>query len=208
MNNHKTTYLRSVTIFDDISSYHQELKSENDWKKKLRLFKNCFIALDIFRDSFKYFNFLLQERNDLKMQARSLKKRLEFINHLRNLISGHLEEKLLEKAVQWGPIIFIEGNKDNITNQALFTYKTLIESAINSFIDKESKQKIFNTEIDLLYPPDLTLFYNYVENLNIDSISFLFEIITILKDKIEWWENDKLLEMAHQAGRTDFKLIK
>jgi hypothetical protein len=100
MDEFKTTYLRAIILLDDISSYHQSLNNENEWNEKLRLFKNCFVALDIFRDSFRIFSALLRENAALSNKARDLKRRLQFINHVRNIISGHLAENLLEKAVQ------------------------------------------------------------------------------------------------------------
>lgn len=63
----KETYFRTILIKDDITIYHKELSKETDWNKKLRLFKNCFIALDILRDSFCHFNMLLKnEKNSQK----------------------------------------------------------------------------------------------------------------------------------------------
>lgn len=206
MDKQKTTYLRALILLDDISSYHQSLNNEDDWSKKMRLFKNCFVALDIFRDSFRSFSSLLSDNTDLSDKARDLKKRLLFINHIRNIISGHLAENLLEKAVQWEPYIFSCEVKENESAQLFLAYKTLLESAINSFIDKESKQKVFNTEIDLLYPPNQTLFFNYVGGLNIDSIYLLGEVLKILRDKIVFLDKKAVLIAYAKAGDTDFRL--
>ena len=85
-------------------------------------------------------------------------------------------------------------------------YKTLLESAINSFIDKESKQKVFDTEIDLLYPSNQTLFFNYIGELNKDSIYFLNEIVNILRGKITFFDEKKVFIAYIKAGETDFRL--
>lgn len=202
----KTTYLRALILLNDISSYHQSLNDEDEWSKKMRLFKNCFVALDIFRDSFRSFSSLLRDNVALSGKARNLKKRLIFINHLRNIISGHLAENLLEKAVQWEPYIFSDKTKENESAQLFLAYKTLLESAINSFIDKESKQKVFDTEIDLLYPSNQTLFFDYVGELNIDSIYLLREILKILRDKIVFLDENQVMTAYIKAGETDFRL--
>lgn len=208
MDNIKSTYLRALILFDDITNYHNALNNEIDWSKKFRLFKNCFIALDIFRDSFNDFSSLISGNQELIGLGRNLRKKLEFINHLRNKISGHLDPKLLERAVEWEPHIFAVEMSSKKEAQILLTYKTLLESGINSFIDNDSNQKVFETEIDLFYPPNRKLFFDYMGELNLNSIYYLGAIIDILENKIEFWSNDKMLEMAYKAGMTDFNLKK
>lgn len=204
--NNKETYVRIILLKDDISIYHQDLTNEEDWNKKLRLFKNCFVSLDILRDSFSHFSLLLKSQKKLTEKAKSLKKRLKFINHLRNKISGHLDEKVITKAIQWEPFIFSKDEMGNEKRRKFLIYKSLIESAINSFIDIDSNQKVFDTEIDLAYPPNQKLFFNYIGDLNIDAIDFLTEIEMILKTEMEYWDKNELFEMARKAGETDFNL--
>ena len=208
MENHKSTYLRTVILIDDISSYHIELDEVENWNKKLRLLKNCFVALDILRDSFSHYNGIIKEDDVLLIQAKEIKKRLQFINHVRNKVSGHLDRSILEKAVQWEPQIFKKANQTNQEGQLLLTYKTLLESAINSYIDNDSIQKIFKTEIDLFYQPDQTLFLNFMWELNQDAINFLTNIKNLISDRIEFWDEEQLIKQAIIAGNTDFRLKK
>ena len=204
----KTKYLRAIILKNEITEHHKKLNDEQDFIKKMILFKNCFVTLDILRDSFSHFNEIQNENNKLAEKSRSLKKRLKFTNHIRNKISGHLEEDLLEKAIQWEPQIFKAATKNNKEFQIILSYKTIIESAINSYLDENLKQKVFDTEIDLLFTPNRTLFYNYIGEINIDSINYLSEIILILENKIEFWADEKMYEMAKKAGETEFKLKK
>jgi hypothetical protein len=206
MEDKKAIYLRALIIYNDILTYHNDLNVEEDENKKFRLFKNCFVALDLFRDSFKHFNDFIKDNEGLIQKSRSIKKRLEFVNHLRNKISGHLDHGLLLKAVQWEPQIFRNVTKPEKELQLLLTYKTLLESGINSYLDAESNQKVFDTEIDLFFPPNQALFFNYIGELNKDSIDFLKLIIDILESHIEFLSDDKLMEMARIAGMTDFRL--
>jgi hypothetical protein len=203
---HKKTYVRVILLKNDISNYHQDLKDEQDFTKKLRLFNNCFVALDILRDSFSHFSLLIKNEAELIEKARSLKKRLKFINHLRNRISGHFDEVVLEKAIQWEPQIFSQENRNNEEGKLLLIYKSLIESAINSYVDEKSKQKEFDTEIDLFYPPDQKLFFNYIGEINTDAIAFLTVLENLNNKQIEYWSRDKMFEMAIKAGETDFNL--
>ena len=208
MRNFKTTYLRTVILLDDISIYHSELNEEEDWIKKFRLIKNCFVSLDILRDSFHHYNGFLKDDEELSRAAKDIKKRLQLINHIRNKVSGHLEESLLNKAVQWEPQIFSKENKNNFEGQLFLIYRTLIESAINSYIDKDSIQKVFRTEIDLFYTPDRNLFFNFLGELNLDVISFLTRIKNRVSEEIEYWEKEQMIKMAISAGSTDFRLKK
>jgi hypothetical protein len=206
MDDVKSTYLRALILLDDITNYHNALIDEIDWNKKFRLFKNCFVALDIFRDSFDNFSLFVSDNQELINLGRDLKKKLKFIIHLRNKISGHLDQKLLQKAAEWEPYIFAVEIRSKKEAQILLIYKTLLESGINSFIDNDSNQKVFETEIDLFYPPNQKLFFDYIGELNMKSIYYLEIIIDILENKIEFWTNDKILEMANKAGMTDFSL--
>lgn len=207
----KTAYLRAIILLDDISNYHKELEdSGDDINKKFRLLKDNFLSLDNFRQSFNYFDRIIKQDKSLISSAKSLKKRLEFTNHVRNKISGHLDEKLLRKTVQWEPHIFsVKCKEDNVYNsQVILTYKTLLESAINSYIDVNSKQKVFGTEIDLFYEPDRSLFFNYVGKLNDNSISFLKTTKVIIEERIDFLDFYQTLEMCIKAGETDFNLKK
>lgn len=204
----KSKYLRAIILKNEINEHHQKLNDEQDFFKQIILFKNCFITLDILRDSFGFFNDIQDKNNKLIEKSRSLKKRLKFINHIRNKISGHLEEKIIEKAIQWEAQIFRAKTKDNKEFQVTLIYKTLIESAINSYLDENSRQKVFDTEIDLFYKPNRVLFYNYIGEINIDSISFLNNIISILENKIHFWTEGQMYEMAKKTAETDFDLNK
>jgi hypothetical protein len=206
MSNYKALYLKAMILLDDISNYHEELGRDEEWSKKLRHFKNCFVSLDILRDSLKSFNILLIENATLIVHRDKLRKELEFINHLRNKIGGHLDDKVLEKAVQWHPFIFSEKIQDNKEAQIFFMYTSLIESSINSFIDVSGVQKKFGTEIDLIYPPYQKTFFNYIGELNISSIEFLAKLLIVLKSKIDFWHDDDMVLMAMKAGETDFNL--
>lgn len=208
MDKQKTTYLRAIILKNDISIYHQALEDEKDWNKKIRLLKDCFIALSLFKDSCSHFSKFVKNNKDLVVKIRSLKKRLPFIKHLRNKISGHLDEKLLEKAVEWEPMIFSKKIKDNEYGKLFLIYKTLLESGINSFVDKDFKQKVFNKEIDITYPPDQTLFFNFIGTLNLETIDFLTELIKLLDKSNEYWKDDQMIEMVQKASKTSFDLNK
>ena len=108
--------------------------------------------------------------------------------------------------MQWEPYLFLDKTRDNEPLQLSLAYKTLLESAINSFVDEESQQKVFRTEIDLFYQPNQALFFNYISELNQDSIDLLNEIVRILRSKISFLDESQVIEASIKAGETDFKL--
>jgi hypothetical protein len=160
----------------------------------------------VLRDSSLHFKDLIKDNEDLLKKSKSINRKLEFVNHLRNKICGHLDQNLLIKAAQWEPQIFRTEINDNKEIQLSLAYKTLIESGINSFIDNESNQKVFNTKIDLFLPHNQRMFFNYIDELNKNTIDFLSSIITLLENQLEFWDDIKLMEMARKAGKTDFRL--
>ena len=82
--------------------------------------------------------------------------------------------------------------------------KSMIESAINSYIVDVPTQTIFKSEIDLFYVPnyaELTLFVSEIMHL---SASFIDKFAEILKDDIEFYDDKDLKEAYKEAGLMDF----
>ncbi len=63
--NYKETYVRVILLKDDISIFHQDLNDEEDFSKKLRILKHYFVSLDILRDSFRHFAFIIKNEEEL-----------------------------------------------------------------------------------------------------------------------------------------------
>ncbi|MCU7552843.1 hypothetical protein OCK74_27235 [Chitinophagaceae bacterium LB-8] len=199
-------YIRAILVKDDIKYYHKLLDNQSEIGEQFRLIKYCLVHLNVLRESINDFNFIIKDRYDLSSKAREIKRKLEFVNHLRNKISGHLDSKVLNNAIQWEPHIFHVNIKDEETVQLLLIRKSLLESAINSYIDNDGNHKVFRTEIDFNFPKDKTLFLNFLGELNESSIAWLDDMAKLIKEKIDFWDNSKIIEMAKRAGETDFNL--
>lgn len=59
---------------------------------------------------------------------------LEFANHMRNKLAGHIENDVIENSVQWEATIFSAINKGSRQLQRLLMYKSILESGINSYV--------------------------------------------------------------------------
>ena len=150
---------------DELSNFHQLMVLEENPFKMFRLIKQNLITLNTFFESLDRHNVIIKENPDLKELTRSIRKRKGLIIHMRNKIGGHLDDDVLIRSAQWIPYIFHEKSKENREFQIGLSYKALLETSINSYIDlnDNEKQKEFGTEIDLGYPPDQSLFFNYLK---------------------------------------------
>lgn len=131
---------------------------------------------------------------------------LDFAKYLRNKIVGHLENEVCENAIQWEPSIFEEGIKKIEYEQKIFVYKSILESAINSYLDPKTKlHKIFNHEIDVLYSKDREVFYSYLETFVSDSMRFLTSLMKIIDKQIAYHKGVPL-DIVKAASETDFRV--
>lgn len=206
----KAKFLRVFLLQKELEYFHNSLENHEEFLELLRLIRQNFICLNTFRESLSLFNNYIKVEDDLKYLTKDLRKRLELVNHIRNKVAGHLDEELLKRAAQWEPHIFSEVVATNEDFQSILVYKTIIESAINSFIDENNNdtQKYFKTEIDLNYPPNRKLFLNYLRQLNTDSIKWLKQIKSLLEQDFKYTNLQESFEFSKIAGQTDFNLKK
>lgn len=139
-------------------------------------------------------------------KTRSLRKELKFISHIRNKGVGHLDRNLLERAAQWAPQIFQDKSKDNAEYITFECYRAVIESTINSYLNEDDVQKIFDTEIDFLYPPNRDQFFKFLSGIVKDSIAWLSEALDIIRSEINFHTDDQNRELGAIAGKTNFDL--
>lgn len=204
----KQLFLRTLIILDEIKCNDLLVRKEATGLEKLRVIWQCFLPLNNLLDSFKYYNGWLRNKTELLSSKKGLHQRLEFIKHVRNIISGHLDDRAIQKACEWEPTIFSEGAKGDMDAQLLFSYKALIETAINSYIDKDEVQKIFKKEIDLFYPPNQSEFLSFLDSVNTDCIQFLEQVCAELNKEISYHKFEDGIDLYIKAGGTDFKLEK
>lgn len=204
----KANFLNLLLLKDDLIHFHRLLdrptKNTDDWLHKLRNTRQVFLILDNVREAALKIN--LKGTKTYTEHTRQIRKTLSFVNHFRNKAIGHLDHTLLERAVQWHPSLFSTDHKDDEEFRIIEGHRAVIESSINSFIDEGGKQKIFETEIDLMYPPDHDLFYQYLWKVVTDSIEWLSNSLAILSAEIKYHTRDEMGEIAAIAGQTEFNL--
>lgn len=204
----KANYLNLLILIDELKAYDKNLsklvEDKESWTDKFRNTRNVFISLNNLRDIMNKINLNISE--EYIALNRDLKKKLAFANHFRNRAAGHLNETLLERAVQWSPQLFCKETKENIDYKIAEAHRVIIESCINSYIDEKGIQKIFNTEIDLMYPADFKLFFTYLQELIIESLEWLTISSNHILQSIEHHDETKIKELAAVAAKTNFNL--
>lgn len=204
----KADYVGLKIILNELRSFHKDLHltslDKDSLAFQMRSTLNVFVPLHNLKDAINRIR--INTNNDFVLKTRKLRKDLEFISHIRNKGAGHIDNEILERAVQWHPHIFRESTKENEDYLSFECYRAVIESAINSYICKDGIQKVFETEIDLLYPPDAKKFYDFLWNLLMNSIDWVCDALEIIKSEITFYSDEQDIEYAAIAAKTSFDL--
>lgn len=204
----KAHYLNLILLKDELQQFNGVfsgvISDVDEWLVKLRATRSVFLTLNNVKDAADRIH--INNNNNFLIKTRNLKKTLTFANHFRNRGIGHLDDTLLKRAAQWSPQLFYENLKNNETFQLIEAQRTIIESCINSFIDKNGVQKIFGTEIDLMHPPNAEEFFTYLSKTVEEAIIWLSEASSIIISSIDLHTDEEILELAAIAGQTKFDL--
>ncbi|QXI32141.1 hypothetical protein [Pseudomonas promysalinigenes] len=206
----KSIWLSLSVIAYDLRHYDEQLKREINSTDSatwwLRCTSDIFVALknlnDLLSRSSKLSGF--KESTDLLAKTKLLHRRVDFVNHVRNRFGGHLDPVVTERAAQWAPEIFYaDANRETLV---FLSYRALLEASINSFLTPDGQQKLFNHEIDLLYPPDRKEFFEFLGSVVIDSLDWINHALRFLDSVIIRHDSTKIAELACIAGQTNFDL--
>jgi len=204
----KALYINLLLLKNEIQYFERFLSEAitdfENWLVKLRATRSVFLTLNNVKDAAERTQ--IQGSNEFFAKTRALRRNLVFANHFRNRGIGHLNETLLKRAVQWCPQIFFEPTKDNEVFKLVEAQRTIIESCINTFIDKDGVQKLFGTEIDLMYPPNAEQFYSYLSALVKETIDWLTEATEIIFGSLDHHTDEEIQKLATIAGQTSFDL--
>ncbi len=206
----KSIWLSLSVIDYDLRHYDAQLKREINSTESatwwLRCTSDIFVALKNLNDILSRATRLsgFKENIELLAKTKLLHKRVDFVNHVRNRSSGHLDPIVTERAAQWAPEIFHENaNRETLV---FFSYKALLEASINSFLTPDGQQKLFSHKIDLLYPPDRTKLYDFLGGVVKDSLDWIKHTLYFLDSMITRHDSTKVAELACIAGQTNFDL--
>lgn len=202
-------FVKAQLIYDDLQMYTTHFQQVTDKYDAictaLQTVKDILLPLAVLSSNIKKWGKYYQNNDELKDLKSKLNDGLEFANHMRNKITGHLEDEVIRNTIQCEPAIFEVRMKDTIMQRYLI-YKSLIESAANSYVDPiTGKHRIFDYEVDLSYPETNEKFRDYMITLVKDSMEFLEKFKMLLNSKIVYFSGTPE-NIYKKAGKTDFRL--
>lgn len=204
----KANFIRLTILMHDLVCYDKALQEpitdKESLVQKFRNTRNVFVSLHNLRDALS--DIQVDRDREFTSKTRALRRELEFVGHVRNKGVGHLDKKLLERAAQWMPQIFYESSKDNEEYITFECYRAVLEASINSYLNELEEQKVFSSEIDLLYPSDAKRFFEFLSHTVNDSISWLSEAREKVKSKINFHSQDQVKKLGVIAAQTSFNL--
>ncbi len=88
------------------------------------------------------------------------RRNFEFAKYLRNIAVGHINPALSQKTLEWRPELNAVLTNLDASADAFLGYAVL-EPALNTFVNGK-KHRVFDSDTDLAYPPDMTRFLNFL----------------------------------------------
>ena len=205
----KSQYIKATIIYEDLSLYKDAFYVIKDnYISIYRMYqatKNSFLPLALLKSNIKSWSKYHIDDTNMNNLRDNIMSGLEFANHVRNKITGHIEKDIIDNSIQWDPFIFEHNVKDNEILQKIRIYRSILESSINSYVDNAGKHKVFNTEIDFIYPTTCELFYTYLNDLINNSLIFIDLLKKHLETKIINFKG-RPENIIIKAAETDFSV--
>ena len=149
---------------------------------------------------------LYKDHPELNEIISTHRRGFEFAKYMRNIAVGHVNPALCRKAIEWRPELNAVLAAHDAGADAFLSY-AILETAINTFVDGE-RHKVFESDTDLAYPPDLTRFLNYLGETVHAGIAYCSALSAIAVSRAELPDyREKWFELAAKAGQTEFKFI-
>lgn len=177
----------------------------NEGLRELRIGLMAYYLSDAARKKFSWYG---KDDDEICELSKKLAPRMSFLAHMRNYIAGHLHDKVLEKACQWGGYCLFAQNAMNTPAQMLLANKFILEAAINCCIASKSADKnMIKDEIDLAYPPDYKYFTQFMSETYNLTIAFLSKVKAKIATQLTPYVDEKeMMVSALWAGDTDFAI--
>lgn len=137
-----------------------------------------------------------------------LRKNLAFSKYLRNKVIGHIHPQLVAKAIEWQPILHHAPGHLSDPKFVVLVNIWLLETAINTYVDEDGSHKVFDSETDLMYPPDWKRFVDFLEVTIRGSLAYLQQLNELWAPKHAPADAEAFdLDLAIKAGKTEFKFL-
>lgn len=200
--------LQSLIIRNDLEEAKEQIEAKGILRSIAHI-KTAFLAFHNLCELERTLKPMYEDHRELSAKFGVFRLRAKFFSYLRNKFTGHLTDDLIDKALECRPEVRTTLNADyNLTLIQLYNFSVL-ETAINTYVDGCGKHRIFESDTDLLYPPDKNRFEKtLLESIELAS-DFLSSVEIIMKSGISlltWWEKDSI-ELFIKAGQTKFTYL-
>ena len=203
-------YLRVLILLQDLErtaeNFDDAMKNE-DLIEGLRELRVGLLAYYLSDDARKKFSRYGKDDNEIRELNKKLAPRTTFLAHLRNYITGHLDDVVLEKTCQWGGFSIF--TKSAMGNSALmvFVNKFLLETGINCCIaSKPDDKNVIRNEIDLTSPSDYKYFMQFMSETYNLTVAFLSKVKAKIEIQLKPYGEREAMMRALWAGETDFAI--
>ena len=207
---HGKQLIKALLLKSDLVQIDKALDEPlKDGMLQIVLIKSLFITISNLVDFELTLRSYYKRTPILSKIYKSTKNEFEFAKYMRNKYAGHIKDELIENAIEWRPELKYFYQKEHDDGLGYIYNLFILETLINTFVDNDGNHRIFDSDTDLIYPPDMTRFLNYMYNTAQNGIKFLYEVTKVLEEKVEL---QKLVDADKNdwitAAKVDFKYIK
>ncbi|MEL7106263.1 MAG: hypothetical protein AAGM21_10110 [Pseudomonadota bacterium] len=199
--------VQSLIIRNDL----EEAKSEINRKGlilSIAHVKTAFLAFHNLCEFEKSIRSMYADHRELSSLFDDCRANAEFFSYLRNKFTGHIIDDLIDKTLEWKPELPLTLDRDHDAGIILVYNFWLLETAINTYVDPEGNHKVFDSETDLMYPPDSERFESALITTIDQATKFLSAVEVIFKPTVSSpASEEEKLELFMKAGLTDFAFL-
>jgi len=148
---------------------------------------------------------IYKEQPEVSAEYKKWQRQFDFAKYVRNILVGHTNPALIEKAIEWKPELYSLLGEDD-ENARLLINVFLLETAINTYVGDDEKHLVFEEDTDLVYQPDWRRFLGFLGDVVRGGIAFLALLIGVLELPAKPSDAERM-EFFKKAGLTTFKRI-
>jgi hypothetical protein len=177
--------------------------------KTLLLVKQAFLTVANLYDFEVTIKPIYRDFRELSAKYKEHLKQYTFSKYLRNKFVGHIKPELITKAIEWKPELRYSLNRVGEPEIMFIFNLFILETAINTYVDKDGGHQLFNTETDLVYPPDFDRFMKFLTITIRSAIEYLEQLSNALGESVEkLTPQEQKLDHWKKAGQTQFEFIR
>lgn len=171
--------------------------------------KIAFFAFHDLCDLERHMRTMYSQHKGLSKKFDIFRANAEFSSYLRNKFAGHLTDDLVDKALEWKPELKMLLDKEYDSKLISVFNLFFLETAINTYVDNQGRHKLFDSETDLVYPPDEKRFRETLLKSIDDASDFLQALEQVLRPLVSIPKTqEEQLKLFARAGGTDFEYLR